>query len=93
MWVLRLYVDGQAPQTRTIEQLLKEICSHYLPDRFSLETIDLRKQPDLGQSDRILALPTLVRKLPTPIRKVIGDLTDADQLRRALNLPISKLAA
>jgi len=73
-WVLRLYVAGQSPKALTAFANLKNICENQLDGKYSIEVIDLLKNPQLGNEDQILALPTLVRKLPVPVRKIIGDL-------------------
>lgn len=76
IWELRLYVAGQTPKCLAALANLKRICDEHLPGRYQLEVIDLLENPKLAREDNILAIPTLVRKLPTPLRKVIGDLSN-----------------
>ena len=85
-WILRLYVAGQTPKALTAFTNLKKICEEQLNGKFSIEVIDLLKNPKLGSEDQILALPTLVRKLPVPVRKIIGDLSDTERVLVGLDL-------
>jgi KaiB domain. len=85
-WVLRLYVAGQSPKALTAFANLKKICENQLKGKYSIEVIDLLINPQLGNEDQILALPTLVRKLPVPVRKIIGDLSDTDRVLVGLDL-------
>lgn len=85
-WILRLYVAGQTPKALTAFTNLKKICEEQLNGKYSIEVIDLLKNPKLGNEDQILALPTLVRKLPVPVRKIIGDLSDTERVLVGLNL-------
>jgi len=78
IWELRLYVAGQTPKCLAALANLKRICDEHLPGRYQLEVIDLLENPKLAREDNILAIPTLVRKLPTPLRKVIGDLSNSE---------------
>jgi circadian clock protein KaiB len=86
MWVLRLYVAGQTPKALTAFANLKKICEEQLDGKYSIEVIDLLINPQLGNEDQILALPTLVRKLPVPVRKIIGDLSDTERVLVGLDL-------
>jgi len=86
LWELRLYVAGQTPRSRTALSNLKKICEDHLTDRYSIEVIDLLKQPQLSRGDQILAIPTLVRRLPKPMRKIIGDLSDTQRVLIGLDL-------
>ena len=89
-WVLRLYVAGQSPKALTAFANLKKICEEQLKGKYRIEVIDLLINPQLGNEDQILALPTLVRKLPVPVRKIIGDLSDTDRVLVGLDLkPVS----
>jgi circadian clock protein KaiB len=89
-WVLRLYVAGQTPKAITAFANLKKICEEQLKEKYSIEVIDLLINPKLGNEDQILALPTLVRKLPVPVRKIIGDLSDTERVLVGLDLlPVS----
>jgi len=83
---LRLYVAGQTPKSLAALSNLKKICAEHLEGRYKLHVIDLVKTPQLSQNDQILAIPTLVRKLPEPIRKIIGDLSDQNKVLVGLNL-------
>jgi len=85
-WILRLYVAGETARSLTAFANLKRICEEHLANRHSIEVIDLSKQPELAQNDQIVALPTLVRKLPTPIRRVIGDLSNLDRVLVGMDL-------
>jgi len=78
IWELRLYVAGQTPKCLAALANLKSICDKYLPGRYQLEVIDLLENPRLAREDNTLAIPTLVRKLPTPLRKIIGDLSNQE---------------
>jgi circadian clock protein KaiB len=83
---LKLYVAGQTPKSLAALANLKKICSQHLEGRYKLHVIDLIKTPQLAHSDQILAIPTLVRKLPQPIRKIIGDLSDENRVLVGLDL-------
>jgi circadian clock protein KaiB len=83
---LRLYVAGQTPKSLVALTNLKKICEQHLDGRYRLRVIDLVKTPQLAHDDQILAIPTLVRSLPTPIRKIIGDLSDAQRVLVGLDV-------
>ena len=83
---LRLYVAGQTPKSLAALANLKKICQDHLQGRYKLHVIDLVQKPQLARGDQILAIPTLVRKLPEPIRKIIGDLSDSNRVLVGLNL-------
>jgi circadian clock protein KaiB len=83
---LRLYVAGQTPKSLVALRNLKKICEEHLRGRYRLHVIDLVKTPQLAQNDQILAIPTLVRNLPQPIRKIIGDLSDTQRVLVGLNV-------
>ncbi len=85
-WMLRLYVAGETARSLTAFANLKKICDEHLADRHSIEVIDLSKQPEMAQNDQIVALPTLVRKLPEPVRRVIGDLSNLDRVLIGMDL-------
>ena len=85
-WELRLYVAGQTPKSLTAFANLKKICEEHLAGQYHIAVIDLIKKPQLASGDQILAIPTLVRKLPEPIRKIIGDLSDTERVLVGLNL-------
>ena len=86
MWVLRLYVAGQTPKAITAFTNLKRICEDQLNGKYSIEVIDLLKNPHLANEFQIVALPTLIRKLPLPVRKIIGDLSDTERVLIGLDL-------
>ena len=85
-WNLRLYVAGQTPRSLTAFKNLKEICEEYLKGKYRIEVIDLMENPTLARGDQILAIPTLVRKLPHPIRKIIGDLSNTERVLVGLDI-------
>jgi circadian clock protein KaiB len=80
IWNLRLYVAGQTPKSLEAFANLKEICETHLTDRYTIEVIDLTKNPELAKKDNILAIPTLVRKLPEPMKKIIGTLANEEKV-------------
>lgn len=86
IWQLRLYVAGQTPKSLAAFSNLKEICENHLKGRYRIDVIDLVERPQLSRGDQILAIPTLVRKLPQPVRKIIGDLSDTDRVLVGLDL-------
>lgn len=83
---LRLYVAGQTPRSLEAFANLKKICEEYLKGRYTIEVIDLMENPRLAAGDKILAIPTLVRKLPPPLRKIIGTLSDTERVLIGLDL-------
>lgn len=85
-WNLRLYVAGQTPRSLTAFNNLKEICEEYLQGKYYIEVIDLMENPTLARGDQILAVPTLVRQLPQPIRKIIGDLSNTERVLVGLDI-------
>jgi circadian clock protein KaiB len=85
-WELRLYVAGQTAKSLTAFANLKRICEEHLGGDYRIEVVDLLKNPQLAKGDQILALPTLVRKLPEPVRKIIGDLSDTERVLVGLDL-------
>ncbi len=85
-WQLRLYVAGKTPKSITAFENLKRICEEHLAGEFEIEVIDLIDHPRLAKDDQIVAIPTLVRKLPKPIRKIIGDLSDTERTLVGLQL-------
>jgi circadian clock protein KaiB len=85
-WDLRLYVAGTTPNCRAAFTNLKKLCEEHLAGRYRIEVIDLLKSPHLSRSDQILAIPTLVRKLPEPERKIIGDLSNTERVLVGLDL-------
>jgi len=85
-WKLRLYVAGQTPKSLAAFANLKRLCEEHLKGRYKIEVIDLMVTPQLARDDQILALPTLVRKLPQPVRKIIGDLSNTERVLVGLDL-------
>src|SRR5689334_19476800 len=85
-WELRLYVAGQTSRSISALSNLKSLCNQHLAGRHTIEVIDLGARPELARQDQIVALPTLVRKLPQPIRKIIGDLSNMDRALVALEV-------
>ena len=83
---LRLYVAGRTPKALRAFANLRKICDEHLAGRYRIEVIDLLEDPQLGRGDQILALPTLVRKLPVPIKKIIGDLSNTERVLVGLDL-------
>jgi circadian clock protein KaiB len=85
-WELRLYTAGQTPNSLAAIKNLKKVCEEHLAGRYEIEVIDLLKNPRLAKDDQIVAIPTLVRKLPDPVRKIIGDLSDTERALVGLQL-------
>jgi circadian clock protein KaiB len=85
-WNLRLYTAGHTPKSLAAFANLKRICEEHLAGRYSIEVIDLLTNPRLAAEDQILAIPTLVRKLPQPLRRIIGDLSDEERTLVGLQL-------
>ena len=86
LWKLRLYVAGQTPKSLTAFANLKKLCENHLKGRYRIEVIDLLEQPHLSKGDQILAIPTVVRKLPKPVRTIIGNLSDTERVLVGLGL-------
>ena len=86
IWNLRLYVAGQTSKSITAFANLKKICDEHLAGKYNIEVIDLLKNPQLAKGDQIIALPTLVRKLPEPIKKIIGDLANTERVLVGLDI-------
>jgi circadian clock protein KaiB len=85
-WVLRLYIAGQTPKSLAAISNLHRICEEHLAGQYHIEVIDLLEKPQLAEGDKIIAIPTLVRKLPAPLRKIIGDLSDTEKTLVGLQL-------
>ena len=85
-WELRLYTAGQTPKSLAALSNLKKLCDEHLSGRYSIEIVDLLQNPRLAKDDQIVAIPTLVRKLPAPMRKIIGDLSDTERALVGLQL-------
>ncbi len=90
-WELRLYIAGNTPRSMTALSNLKKYCAEHMGDQYSIEIIDLLVHPQLAAGDQILAVPTLVRKIPVPVRKIIGDLSNEDKVLVGLDIrPVKK---
>ncbi len=85
-WELRLYTAGQTPKSLAAVKNLRKVCEEHLAGRYEIEIVDLLKNPRLAKDHQIVAIPTLVRKLPVPIRKIIGDLSDTERTLVGLQL-------
>lgn len=90
VWELRLYVAGQTAKSMAAIDNLQRMCEEHLPGRYKIEVVDLLKQPQLARGDQIVAIPTLVRKLPNPMRKIIGDLSNTEKALVGLQLRPSR---
>jgi circadian clock protein KaiB len=90
-WELRLYTAGQTPKSLTAFANLKKLCEEHLKGRYTIEVIDLTRNPHLAAGDQIVAIPTLVRKLPEPLRRIVGDLGDTERTLVGLQLRPAKL--
>jgi circadian clock protein KaiB len=88
-FVLRLYIAGQTPKCMRAFSNLKRICEQYLTDRYRIEMIDLLEDPALARGDQILAVPTLVRRVPVPVRKIIGDLSNTQRVLAGLDVTVA----
>ena len=86
IWILKLYVAGQTPKSITAFANLCEICEEHLSGKYRIEVIDLLKNPLLAKGDKIIAIPTLVRKLPEPVKKIIGDLANTERVLVGLDI-------
>jgi circadian clock protein KaiB len=85
-WNLRLYVAGDSPKSRTALENLRRLCDTHLGKDYHIEVVDLKTRPELAKADQILALPTLIRKVPEPMKRVIGDLSNAERALVGLDL-------
>ena len=85
-WDLKLYVAGQSPKCVAAIANLRKLCEEHLPGRYRIEVIDLQQNPQLARTDQIVAIPTLVRKLPAPMRKTIGDLSNTERVLVAFDI-------
>lgn len=85
-WRLRLYVAGQSPKSLTAFANLKRICEEHLQGQYAIEVIDLLVSPQLAKGDRILAVPTLIRQIPEPMKRIIGDLSNTQRVLVGLDL-------
>jgi len=85
-YVLRLYVTGQTPRSTRAVENLKRICEEYLEGRYDLEIIDLYQQPELAKTQQLVVAPTLIKTLPEPVRKILGDLSDKERVLAGLDL-------
>ncbi|RPJ07250.1 MAG: circadian clock protein KaiB [Spirochaetaceae bacterium] len=90
IWILRLYVAGTTPQSVRAIGNIKKICEEYLKELYDLEVIDLYRKPGLAKGEQILAVPTLIKKLPPPLRRIIGDMSNLDRVLIGLDLREAK---
>lgn len=86
MWNLRLYVAGNTPNSVAAFANLKEVCERHLKGKYNIEVVDLLRNPQLAKGDQIVAIPTLVRKLPPPLKQIIGDLSNRERVLVGLDL-------
>jgi circadian clock protein KaiB len=89
IWNLRLYVAGDSPRSRAAIMNLRRLCEQHLAGRHTIEIVDLLKNPALAKAHQIVAIPTLIRQLPEPVKRVIGDLSDADKALLTLDVQAS----
>jgi circadian clock protein KaiB len=85
-YVLRLYIIGTTPQSMRAVANIRRICDEHMPDRYELEVIDISRHPTLAEGEQIIATPTLIKKLPLPLRRFIGDLSQTDRILLGLDL-------
>jgi len=90
-WDLRLYVAGTTPKSVTAFSNLKQICETHMGGKYRIEIVDLLRNPQLAQGDQIIAVPTLVRRLPEPVKKIIGDLSNTDRVLVGLDLKPARM--
>lgn len=90
LWEFKLYVAGHTPRSVTAIANLKALCEEYMPGQYKIEIIDLIERPELARADQVVAIPTLVRKLPGPIRRIIGDLSNTDRVLVGLQVKTVK---
>jgi circadian clock protein KaiB len=88
-YVLRLYIAGTTPRSRRAVANIREICEHNLNGRYQLEVIDIYQKPALAQGEQIIAAPTLVKQLPLPLRRFIGDLSDTERILVGMDLAVT----
>ena len=92
-YVLRLYITGMTPRSRAAVENVKKICLEYLADNYELEVIDVYQQPTLAKGEQIIAAPTLIKKLPLPLRRLIGDMSQTDRVLLGLDIKKKKQQA
>ena len=85
-WTMRLYIAGQSPKSIAAITNLRRICDQHVPGRYEVEIVDLLRNPEMARADQIVAIPTLVKKLPVPVRHIIGDLSATDRVVVSLEL-------
>jgi circadian clock protein KaiB len=85
-YILRLYITGMTPRSMRAIENVKSICDDYLTGRYELQVIDIYQQPKLAKGEQIIAVPTLIKKLPAPLKRMIGDMADADRVLMGLDL-------
>jgi circadian clock protein KaiB len=87
-WSLTLYVSGASPRSAQALDTVRRVCDEALPGQVDLRVVDVAEDPDLAREDQVLAVPTLVRQHPAPVRRLVGDLADVDRVRAALDLAV-----
>jgi len=92
VWSLRLYIAGETPRSIAALANLQEICDEHLPGRYRVEVVDLLRNPQLAAGDQIVAVPTLVRRLPPPLKRIIGDLSNSERVIVGLDLRPGKVS-
>jgi circadian clock protein KaiB len=90
-WALTLYISGASPRSIEAIEAVRRVCDEELGRRVDLEVIDVQQQPTLGARDQIIVVPTLIKRLPGPLRRIVGDLSDPARLRRGLDLGSAKV--
>jgi circadian clock protein KaiB len=90
-YVLRLYITGMTPRSTNAIENVRKLCEEYLPGRYELDVIDIYQQPILAKGEQIIATPTLIKKLPLPLRKVIGDMSDSERFLVGIDLKPKKI--
>lgn len=88
-WMMRLYIAGQSTRSLAAIANVRKICDTHMPGRCTIEVIDLMRNPELAKADQIVAIPTLIRKLPIPVRRIIGDLSATDKVLMSLELTVA----
>ncbi len=89
-WMMRLYIAGQSARSQAAIENLRKICDTHMPGRCTIEVIDLMRNPERAKADQIVAIPTLIRKLPEPVRRIIGDLSATDKVLMSLELTVAE---
>jgi circadian clock protein KaiB len=91
LWRLRLYVAGQTPRSLAALHNLRRLCEQHLPNQYEIEVIDVVRHPELARADQIVALPTLVRRVPVPVKRLIGDLSNTERVLSGIEITLAKI--